>query len=87
MNGQYNQHNESQPNKQSEGKRRENPQPPRGIPPHKPLTPAMPDENPDSTKPRPGGNEPEKNDPTRIVEPTKQASPTVLNNLQLPFIH
>ncbi len=37
----------------------------------KPVTPAMPDKNPDPTLPRPGGNEPEKNDPTRIDEPQK----------------
>lgn len=33
--------------------------------------PLKPDINPDPTKPKPGGNEPEKNDPTRIVEPQK----------------
>lgn len=33
--------------------------------------PVKPDKNPDPTKPRPGGNEPEKNDPTRIEEPGK----------------
>ena len=31
--------------------------------------PAQPDKNPDPTMPRPGGNEPEKNDPTRIEDP------------------
>ena len=33
--------------------------------------PAKPDINPDPTKPRPGGNEPKKIDPTRIEEPAK----------------
>lgn len=33
--------------------------------------PAKPDKNPDPTRPKPGGNEPEKNDPTRIEEPGK----------------
>lgn len=33
--------------------------------------PAKPDPNPDPTKPRPGGNEPEKVDPTRIENPPK----------------
>lgn len=33
--------------------------------------PAKPDPNPDPTKPRSGGNEPEKNDPTRIENPPK----------------
>ncbi len=33
--------------------------------------PVKPDINPDPTQPKPGGNEPEKNDPTRIEEPGK----------------
>jgi hypothetical protein len=33
--------------------------------------PVKPDRNPDPTKPRPGINEPEKADPTRIEEPEK----------------
>jgi len=33
--------------------------------------PVKPDKNPDPTLPKPGGNEPEKNDPTRIEEPEK----------------
>ena len=32
-------------------------------------TPAKPDENHNPTKPGPGGNEPEKNDPTHFIEP------------------
>jgi len=40
-------------------------------PPNKPTTPARPDINPDPTVPVPGGNEPEKNDPTRIDEPVR----------------
>lgn len=40
--------------------------------------PVKPDKNPDPTKPRPGGNEPEKNDPTRIEEPEKH-DPTRIN--------
>ena len=42
-------------------------------PPNKPdkHIPVKPDKNPDPTKPRPGGNEPDKNDPTRIEEPGK----------------
>lgn len=40
---------------------------------HKPGKdiPAKPDTDPDPTKPKPGGNEPEKNDPTRIEQPSK----------------
>jgi hypothetical protein len=34
--------------------------------------PAKPDKNPDPTTPKPGGNEPQKNDPTRIEEPAKK---------------
>lgn len=43
------------------------------IPPVKPEKniPTRPDQNPDPTIPKPGGNEPEKNDPTRIEEPNK----------------
>ena len=49
---------------------RENPQKLPGIPPpNQPNTPTLPDANPDITKPGPGRNEPEKNDPTRIVQP------------------
>lgn len=33
--------------------------------------PVKPDINHDPTQPKPGGNEPEKNDPTRIEEPIK----------------
>jgi len=33
--------------------------------------PAKPDKNPDPTITKPGGNEPKKNDPTRIEEPRK----------------
>jgi hypothetical protein len=33
--------------------------------------PVKPDVNPDPTRPKPGGNEPEKNDPTRIEQPSK----------------
>jgi hypothetical protein len=55
-------------------KKRENPKKLPGNPlPNKLNTPAIPDENPDITRPRPGGNEPEKSDPTRIPKPTKTA--------------
>lgn len=37
--------------------------------------PVKPDKNPDHTRPMPGGEEPKKNDPTRIEEPEK-ADPT-----------
>jgi hypothetical protein len=48
----------------------ENPQKLPGIPlPNQLNTPAQPDENHDPTKPGPGGNEPEKNDPTHFIEP------------------
>ena len=48
----------------------ENPQKPPCIPlPNQLKTPAQPDENPDPTKPWPGGNEPEKNDHTHYIEP------------------
>ncbi len=33
--------------------------------------PVKPDKNPDPTKPKPGGNEPDKIDPTRIEQPEK----------------
>ena len=42
--------------------------------------PAKPDVNPDPTKPKPGGNEPEKNDPTRIQEPPQPAQPERIDN-------
>lgn len=47
--------------------------PDKNDPPVKPEKdiPVKPDKNPDPTKPRPGGNEPEKNDPTRIEQPGK----------------
>ena len=45
--------------------------------------PGKPDRNPDPTKPKPGGNEPEKNDPTRIEEPQK-TDPTRIDE-PLPF--
>jgi hypothetical protein len=46
---------------------------PTETPPNQPEKhiPAKPDINPDPTKPTPGGNEPEKVDPTRIDEPEK----------------
>jgi hypothetical protein len=49
-------------------------------PPVKPEKdiPVKPDKNPDPTKPQPGGNEPYKNDPTRIEEPQKN-DPTRIN--------
>ena len=42
-------------------------------PPVKPEKdiPMKPDRNPDPTTPKPGGNDPQKNDPTRIEEPHK----------------
>ena len=33
--------------------------------------PLKPDKNPDQTRPKPGGNEPNKVDPTRIEQPQK----------------
>ena len=51
--------------------------------PGKPEIPTKPDINPDPTKPKPGGNEPEKNDPTRITEPPK-TDPTRIDNPPLP---
>ena len=45
--------------------------------------PAEPDTNPDPTKPKPGWNEPEKNDPTRITEPPK-IDPTRIDNPPMP---
>lgn len=44
--------------------------------------PAKPDRNPDPTKPRPGGNEPGKNDPTRIQEPPKTDPTRIANPMQ-----
>jgi hypothetical protein len=54
----------------------------RPVQPEKDI-PARPDTNPDPTKPKPGGNEPEKNDPTRITEPPK-TDPTRIDNPPLP---
>jgi hypothetical protein len=51
-----------------------NPQKPgKEPPPNAPEKhiPVKPDKNPDPTKPQPGGNEPDKVDPTRIEEPEK----------------
>ncbi|MBI2270407.1 MAG: hypothetical protein HYU69_08635 [Bacteroidetes bacterium] len=52
----------------------------RGQAPVKPEKdiPAKPDKNPDPTKRKPGVNEPEKIDPTRIEEPEK-SDPTRIN--------
>jgi hypothetical protein len=41
--------------------------------------PVKPDTNPDPTRPRPGGNDPDKNDPTRIEEPPR-TDPTRIDN-------
>lgn len=41
--------------------------------------PVKPDKNPDPTKRKPGVNEPEKIDPTRIEEPEK-SDPTRIDN-------
>ncbi len=51
------------------------------LPPNTPEKniPVQPDKNPDPTKPRPGGNEPGKVDPTRIEQPGK-ADPTRIDN-------
>ena len=51
-------------------------------PPVKPEKdiPLKPDKNPDPTRPKPGGNEPEKNDPTRIEQPNK-TDPTRIDQL------
>ena len=57
----------------------ENQQP---VKPEKDI-PVKPDINPDPTKPKPGGNEPEKNDPTRITEQPK-TDPTRIDNPPLP---
>jgi hypothetical protein len=59
------------------------PKKPDSTPPNKPITPAKPDENPDPTKLKPGGNKPEKNDPTRIEEPQK-LDPTRIDEPPLP---
>jgi len=49
---------------------RENPQKLPGTPlPNHPVNPVHPDGNPDYTNPGQGRNEPEKNDPTRVIEP------------------
>ena len=56
----------------SAGKERENPQVNPGNPlPNKPEknNPTKPDIENDPTKSKPGGNEPQKIDPTRIAEP------------------
>ena len=43
--------------------------------PDEPTVPEQPDENPNTTSPEPGLDEPEKDDPTRIDEP-----PEIFNN-------
>ena len=55
------------------------------TPPNKPdkNIPAKPDRNPDPTRPRPGGNEPEKNDPTRIDDPPP-TDPTRIDDPEPP---
>jgi len=69
-NDQRSQQSDSKSNQPSAGKTKEDPQKPPGNPlPNKPTTPAKSDKYPDPTKQRPGGNEPEKTDPTRIDEP------------------
>ena len=52
-------------------------------PPNKPEKhiPVKPDQNPDPTKRKPGQNEPEKIDPTRIKEPGK-TDPTRIDEPQ-----
>ena len=62
QNDQHSQQSDSKSNQPSAGKKRENPQ----------IYPGnQPDTDNDPTKPKPGGNEPEKNDPTKIKEPSK----------------
>lgn len=51
--------------------------------PNKPITPMKPDKNPDPTKPRIGGNEPDKIDPTRIEDPSK-VDPTRIDEPSIP---
>ena len=60
-------------------------QEPSQDPPVKPEKdiPLKPDKNPDPTRPMPGGNEPEKNDPTRIERPEK-LDPTRIDEPPLP---
>ena len=53
-------------------------QDPPPVKPEKDI-PLKPDQNPDPTRPKPGGNEPEKIDPTRIEEPGK-LDPTRIDN-------
>ena len=66
------QQSDSKSNQPSAGKKRENPQ----------INPGnQPDTDNDPTKPRPGGNEPEKNDPTRIKEPLKTDPTRIAENL------
>ena len=43
--------------------------------------PAKPDKNPDPTTPRPGGDQPNRVDPTRVEEP-KKADPTRIGSSQ-----
>ena len=60
-------------NNPTAGNEREDPQKMPGIPlPNDPNMPAKPDENHDPTKITPGGNDPEKNDPPRIAEPSNK---------------
>lgn len=64
-------------------KTRNNQKPEKDSPPVKPEKdiPVKPDKNPDPTKPKPGGNEPNKNDPTRIEEPEK-SDPTRIGKVK-----
>jgi len=62
-------------------------------PPNQPEKdiPVKPDKNPDPTRPRPGGEEPGKVDPTRIdeppkVDPTRIDDPPPTKPLQVPNV-
>jgi hypothetical protein len=67
-------------NPKTDGSKEQKQTPP--VKPEKEI-PGKPDPNPDPTKPKPGGNEPEKNDPTRIEEPQK-TDPTRIDEPPLP---
>lgn len=58
----------------AEEERKDTPKRPRIPVPDSPVNPVKPDENPYPTRPEPGINEPDKNDPTRIDEP-----PAIIN--------
>ncbi|OFX20926.1 MAG: hypothetical protein A2033_19640 [Bacteroidetes bacterium GWA2_31_9] len=80
------QQTDSKSNKITTEKKRKKPQKEPAKPhPKQPTEPTSPDENHDPTRPLPGGNEPEKIDPTRIVESPQTDITMMMNCFQPDF--